>query len=74
MTSRKYEPGHPQYGSVAFVTTETDLTYQTKWSREGWFDELQRFWDGFSGTGVLTEHPHTVGAILVPLKYHITYG
>ena len=55
MTSRKYEPGHPQYGSVAFVTTERELTYQTKWSREGWFDELQRFWDGFSGMGALTD-------------------
>ena len=55
MTSRKYEPGHPQYGSVALVTPENNLTVQTKWSREGWFDELQRFWDGFSGTGALTD-------------------
>ena len=51
MSTRKYTPEQEQYGTLALVTTVKDLTYQTKWSREGWFDELQRFWDGLSSSG-----------------------
>ena len=55
MTAQKYEEGHPQFGSVALVTTQQELTFQTRWSREGWFDTLQRFWDQLSANGTLTD-------------------
>lgn len=55
LTTRKYKPGHPQFGSAVLATPAGHLTYQTRWSREGWFDTLQRFWDQFSSTGRLTD-------------------
>ncbi|HID10202.1 MAG TPA: hypothetical protein EYP17_02730, partial [Candidatus Latescibacteria bacterium] len=56
MTTTKYPPESPQFGSLALaVLGDWKLTYQTHWSREGWFDELQSFWDFFSNGGRLAD-------------------
>ena len=56
MTTTKYPPESVQFGSLTLaVLGSWDLTYQTHWSREGWFDELQRFWDRFSSEGRLED-------------------
>ena len=56
MTTTKYPPESVQFGSLTLaVLGDWELTYQTHWSREGWFDELQRFWDRFSSEGRLED-------------------
>ena len=60
MTTQKYPPDHPQHGSLALATAQTEgVTFQTRWSWEGWFGGLQRFWDFFSSQGRLTDDDST---------------
>lgn len=47
MTSSKYPSNVPNYGSMALVTTCKDVTYRLRWSRGGWWEDLQNFWDEF---------------------------
>lgn len=56
MTTQKYPPGHPQYGSLAIATPWPDLTYTLRWPRAGWFDAIQSFWDDFAD-GRLRDDP-----------------
>ncbi|MDI7274499.1 MAG: GH116 family glycosyl-hydrolase [Anaerolineae bacterium] len=58
MTSTRYSPQEPQYGSLALVTCWPDLTWQSAWLRAGWFDSLQSFWDEFTATGQLGERSY----------------
>lgn len=58
MTSGKYAPDHPQFGSMALLTPWHDVTYRLHWERAGWWDDLQNFWDDFSDDGRLPGDPH----------------
>jgi uncharacterized protein (DUF608 family) len=48
MTTEKYAPDHPNFGSLAIATSWPDLTYTLRWKRAGWFDAIQSFWDDFA--------------------------
>lgn len=45
MTTRRHKPGSPRYGTMALATPHKDVSYQTAWTRGGWFDAFHRFWD-----------------------------
>ncbi|MGQ9680974.1 MAG: GH116 family glycosyl-hydrolase [Anaerolineae bacterium] len=55
LSSHRYGPEDPRYGTLALATPWADLTAQSAWLRAGWFDSLQRFWDEFSAAGTLCE-------------------
>lgn len=58
MTSSKYPEDHPQSGSMALTAWwEGEVTYTPRWSRAGWFDELQEFWDDLLEDGRLNPYP-----------------
>jgi len=40
MTTQKYAPDHPSFGSLAIATPWNDLTYSLRWKRAGWFDAI----------------------------------
>ena len=48
MTSRKYGPDSPRYGSMALTSTHTRLSVISHWPRLKWFDNLTWFWDNVS--------------------------
>lgn len=48
MSTRKYDPSHPRYGTLALATPHEEINVQTHWFRGGWFDALHRFWDQVS--------------------------
>jgi non-lysosomal glucosylceramidase len=56
MTTEKYAPNHPNFGSLAIATSWVDLTYTLRWKRAGWFDAFQSFWDDFAD-GRLRDDP-----------------
>lgn len=58
LTSRKYPPESPVFGSMALTTTWGDVICQTHWLRAGWFDALHEFWDAFSADGTLPQHSY----------------
>ena len=43
-----------EYGSMALVTTNKELTHKQSWPEGGWFDGIQDFWDDFSQDGKLS--------------------
>lgn len=43
------------YFEFAFMTTEKDPSYLTKWNEGSWWDGLQDFWNDFSEDGRLTD-------------------
>lgn len=53
LTTEKYAPDHPQFGSMAVLTSHADTTYLLRWERAGWWDDLQNFWDDFKDDGQL---------------------
>lgn len=59
MTTEKYAPDHPQFGSMALLTDWPDATYRVHWERGGWWDDLQSFWDDFSSDGLLPSSPES---------------
>jgi uncharacterized protein (DUF608 family) len=58
LTSDKYAPDHPAYGSMALTTTWEDVFHQNCWLRSGWFDAMHDFWNHFSTTGTLPERSY----------------
>jgi len=58
MTSERYPPGDPRYGSMALTTTWPDVDHQTCWFRGGWYDAFHKFWNAFSTTGTLPERTY----------------
>ncbi len=53
MTTRKYSPEHPKYGSLALVTLHDRVTHTSRWARGEWFDAQSLFWNDFSEDGRL---------------------
>lgn len=51
MTSNRASPKDLEYGSLAIVTSESDVDIQTRWYRGGWWDNAHIFWDDFSDDG-----------------------
>ena len=56
MTQSKHEPDDTRFGSMALVTTHKDVTYLQAWTRSGWWDDSQRFWDDFRTDGVFEDN------------------
>jgi len=58
MTSSKYPEDDPAFGSMALTSWwDGETTHTPRWSRAGWFDELQQFWDDFTHDGRLDPLP-----------------
>ncbi|MCD6518856.1 MAG: hypothetical protein J7M05_02900 [Anaerolineae bacterium] len=55
LSSNKYPPDDPVYGSMALTTVWEDVFCQACWLRGPWFDALHDFWDTFSKQGELPE-------------------
>jgi uncharacterized protein (DUF608 family) len=51
MTSNRASSKDLEYGSLAIVTSESDVDIQTRWYRGGWWDNAHIFWDDFSDDG-----------------------
>ncbi len=51
MSSKKYSPDSPRYGSFAILTPDGDLSYRLRWDHGRWWDELQLWWDHFLAEG-----------------------
>lgn len=51
MSSEKYDPQHPRFGSMALVTTHRDVTARTMWDGESWWDPFESWWNDFSPDG-----------------------
>ena len=63
MTSERYAADDPQYGSMALMTSWTDVDYQTCWFRGAWFDAFHHFWDEFSSTGTLSDRTYDAPSV-----------
>lgn len=62
MSTQKYPPDSPRFGTLALTTTHKDLNVQTCWLRGAWFDNLHHFWDSISQKGELEENRAPVEA------------
>jgi non-lysosomal glucosylceramidase len=51
MSSRKYSPDSPRYGSMAVLTHDGDLSYRLEWEHGSWWDEFHKWWDEFLDKG-----------------------
>ena len=51
MTSTKYQPPDPKYGTMAIATTWKKTTHLLRWQGEAWWDDIQSFWDDFTDDG-----------------------
>jgi uncharacterized protein (DUF608 family) len=45
MSTKKFPPESPRFGTMCLATTHADTRIQTRWLRAGWFDAWHRFWD-----------------------------
>ncbi len=51
MSSRKYPPDSPRYGSVALLTDQPDLSWRLQWRHGRWWDEFHHWWDELLSRG-----------------------
>lgn len=51
MSSMKYQPSDPKYGTMAVATTWKKTTRLLRWQGEAWWDDIQSFWDDFTDDG-----------------------
>lgn len=51
MTQSRYPADDIKFGSCALVTTHKDTTHLEAWTRTGWWDDAQAFWDDFRSDG-----------------------
>ncbi|MGB9619323.1 MAG: GH116 family glycosyl-hydrolase, partial [Armatimonadota bacterium] len=56
MTQSKHPSGDIRYGSCALVTTHKDVTFLEAWTRGGWWDDAQAFWDDFRTDGQFADN------------------
>ncbi|MGQ9454622.1 MAG: GH116 family glycosyl-hydrolase [Armatimonadota bacterium] len=56
MTQSKYPADDIRFGSCALVTTHKDTTHLEAWTRTGWWDDAQAFWDDFRSDGELEDN------------------
>ena len=58
LSSEKWAPDHPRFGSMALLTPEPRVTVTPCWLRAVWFTPMHDFWDSFSETGRFTERSY----------------
>ena len=51
MTSEKYAADNPLYGSMALLTTHSEVTGRTGWEGGKWWDSFQKWFDEFAAKG-----------------------
>ncbi|MDH7601621.1 MAG: GH116 family glycosyl-hydrolase [Armatimonadota bacterium] len=56
MTQSKYPADDLRFGSCALVTTHDNTTHIEAWTRGGWWDDAQAFWDDFRADGEFTDN------------------
>ena len=56
MSQSKYPPDDLKFGSCALVTTHAITTHLEAWTRTGWWDDAQAFWDDFRSDGEFTDN------------------
>lgn len=57
LSSRKYPPEAIRCGSMALLTTGSDVSCRLEWEHGGWWDEFQKWWDEFLGKGRFSSLP-----------------
>jgi len=55
MTSSKYPDGDTRAGSMALATDWERITYAVRWEREGWWGDIEAFWEDFSSDGKFSD-------------------
>jgi len=53
LSSNKYPPDSPRFGTMALVTPHPDVTWRTSWPGEGWWNDILHYWDDFRADGQL---------------------
>ena len=56
MTQNKHSEDDLRHGSMALVTTHKDTTCIEAWTRTGWWDDCQAFWDDFKTDGEFNDN------------------
>lgn len=51
LSSRKYTPESPRYGSFALATQGEDISYRLEWESGEWWDDFEKWWDEFLRAG-----------------------
>lgn len=77
------DPGAVNYGSLALMTPEADVTCKPCWMSGGWFDGPEEFWQDFRADGALSadvsssavsssignqKKPKRIGSVCVPKR------
>ncbi|OIO02791.1 hypothetical protein AUJ67_01960 [Candidatus Desantisbacteria bacterium CG1_02_49_89] len=62
MTTKKYKENDPHFGSMALTTPWKNVSFQTCWTREGWFDSPRIFWDEFVEHGAVKDRTYEPSA------------
>lgn len=57
MTSKRYAPDDPGFGSMCVMTSHADVTARSKWRGDEWFDAYSRWTDEFVGSGTFEDAP-----------------
>ncbi len=51
LSSKKYAPDSPRFGSLALVSDCPDLSCRLAWEHGAWWDDFQKWWDEFLTVG-----------------------
>jgi len=55
LSSTKYDPEHPCFGTMALATTAQEVTCQTHWASAAWWGDILTYWDDFRLDGRLDD-------------------
>ena len=61
MTSQKYQPDDIRFGSMALVTTHSEVSARTAWEGGAWWDSFQKWFDEYAAAGKVAD-PRETGA------------
>ena len=56
MTQSKHPENDISFGSMGLATTHKNVTYIETWTRSGWWDDCQAFWDDFKADGEFNDN------------------
>ena len=57
LTSQKYQPDSTRYGSMALLTSASDVSHRLEWDHGPWWDDFQKWWDEFLAKGRFPSAP-----------------
>jgi non-lysosomal glucosylceramidase len=57
LTSEKYAPDHPRFGSMCVMTSHPNATARARWEGGEWFDAYTRWADEFAASGGFQDPP-----------------